>query len=176
MFQLRVVKQRVPSIKAERFPIPRVDDQFLIGHRVEIGRLYRVVPAAPLQLGRVDIEDVEDVAGGRAAELDAHRIGKDQLGDLVAGGDRDLGGEPAAEGQPQQCDLVVGQLVEHGEIKMDEVVDRVEIARALRIAEAGRRGGDDLGIAAEQVEKRRFRLDRIEPVQQQQGGATAAAQ
>jgi len=115
-------------------------------------------------------------ARGRAAELDTDRIGQDQLRDFAAGGDGDLGGEPSAEGKAQKRHLVIGQLVEHGEVEMDEVVDRVEVRRAFGVAEAGRGGGDELSLLAEQVEKRRLRMHGVEAVQQQQRRAAAAAQ
>ena len=58
---------------------------------------------------------------------------------------------------------------------MDEVVDRVEIGRPLRIAEARRRWRDDLGMPAEQVEKRRLRMHGVHAVQQQDRRAPGAA-
>ncbi len=59
---------------------------------------------------------------------------------------------------------------------MDEVVDGLEIGRPRRAAEAGMRRRDDLGVLAEQVEKRRPRVDGLQAVQQQDGSTSAAAQ
>src|SRR6478672_2289209 len=101
-----------------------MDDKLLVTHRVEIGRLRRVVPAAPPQLRRVDVEDVEDVACGGAAELYADRIDEDQLRNTMATRDGHFRRQPAAKGKSEQRDLFIGQLVDDSEIEMDEVIDR----------------------------------------------------
>ena len=176
VLELRVVHVGVPGIEAQRLPVARVDDQLLVAHRIVIGRLRRVVPAAAADLGRVGVEDVEDIAGLAVADLDADRVDEDQLAQPVAGGDRDLRRQPAAEGQPEQCDPLVGQFVEDGEIEMHQIVDRVEIGRPPGVAEPGRGRGDDLGIAAEQVEERRLRVHRVHAVQQEDGRAGAVTQ
>ena len=101
------------------------------------------------------------------ADLDADRVDEDQPVELVAARDRDLGRQPAAERQPDQRDPLERQLVEQRQIEMHEIIDRVEIGRPLRVAEARRGRRDDLGLAAEQVEKPRVRMDRVHAVQQQ---------
>src|ERR1044071_9568129 len=111
-----------------------MDDKLLIAHRVEIGRLRRVVPAAAPQLRRVDVEDVENVACRGAAELDAEGMHQDQLRRPPAPRDSHFRRKPAAEGKSEQREFVVWQLVEDSEIEMDEIVDRIEIRRPLRIA------------------------------------------
>jgi hypothetical protein len=87
----------------------------------------------------------------------------------------DLRGEPTAEGEAEQGDFRLRQGFEKVEIEVHEVVHRVETLRARRIAEAGMRGGDDLGAAAQQIQEARGRIDRLHAMQGQDGLAGAAA-
>ena len=58
---------------------------------------------------------------------------------------------------------------------MDQVVDRLEIRRASRPAEAGVLGRDDLGVAAEQLQIARSRINRLRAVQEQERSTSAPA-
>ena len=59
---------------------------------------------------------------------------------------------------------------------MHEVADGVEVRRPRGAAEAGVRRGDDLGVAAEEIDKGRARIDVLEPVEEQERPARAAPQ
>src|SRR5690606_10276670 len=61
------------------------------------------------------------------------------------------------------------------EIEVNEVVDRTEIRRTRRAAEARVRRGDELDVAREQLDDRQPRIDVLEAVQQQKRIAGAAA-
>ena len=68
------------------------------------------------------------------------------------------------------------QRLEHVEIEVHEIVDRVEAVRPRGMAEAGVRGRDDLRVPAEPIQKRRLRVDVLEAVEQQHRPAGASAQ
>src|SRR6516165_9906508 len=89
---------------------------------------------------------------------------------------RDLRGEPAAEREAEQGDLVAQQRVECGEVEMYQIVDRVEILGPRRLPEARGGGRDYLALPAEQIEKRCRGVDRIEAVQHQDRTPGAASQ
>ena len=59
---------------------------------------------------------------------------------------------------------------------MHQVVHGLEVGGARREAEAGMRWRDDLGGAAEQIEKARPRVDGLQAVQDQDGPTRAPAQ
>ncbi len=134
------------------------------------------MPAAATHLVGRSVEDVEDVRRLAVADLDPEGIDEDQLLQAVAAGGGNFGREPAAEGKPDEGRLVAWQRLEHGEMEMDEVVDGVEIRRPRRLAKAGGGGCRDLGMPAEEVEKRRPRVDRVEAVQHQDRMPGAAPQ
>ena len=153
-----------------------MDDQLVVGHRVVIRALRRVVPAPPPHFGRVGIEHVEDVALLPAADLDADGVDQDQLVDAMARGDGDLGRDPAAERQSDHVDFSAREVVEQRQVEAHEVVHRVEILGPRRMAETGRGGRDHLGMAAEQIEKRRLWRHAVHAVDQQKGPAAPAPQ
>ena len=80
---------------------------------------------------------------------------------------RDLGGEPAAERQPDERDLLVRQCVEDRQVEVHQVVDGLEVGRPRRVAEARMRRRDDLGVPAEQIEEPRVGRDMLHTVQEQ---------
>ena len=57
---------------------------------------------------------------------------------------------------------------------MDQVVHRVKIRRACRVAKAGVRRGNDLGVPPKQIKKGRPRIDVLHAVQEQDWPARAA--
>src|SRR5687767_13701660 len=59
LLQLRVIEAGVPCIETYRLEIAGVNDQFFVAHRIVIGRIGRIVPAAAPEFGRVDVEYVK---------------------------------------------------------------------------------------------------------------------
>ena len=106
LLQLRIVQAGVPGVEAQRLAVARVDDQFVVAHRVVGSGAF----AGSCQLRRrtsagLRLNTSSDVAALAVAQFDADRVGQDQPVELVAAGDRDLGRQPAAERQPDQRDL-----------------------------------------------------------------------
>src|SRR3989441_10069156 len=174
--ELGVVHIRMPPVEAERLPVPGANDQLVVRERVEVGRpLSGIVPAAPLHFLRRGVEDVENVRGLAIADLDAECVHEDELVQTMTARDGHFRREPAPEGQSDEGHLLVRQRLEDVKIEMHEIVHRLEPRRARRPAEAGVRGRDDLGVAAEQRQKARPRIDRLRAVQEQDRSTGASA-
>jgi len=165
----------MPAVEAERVPVAGADDQLVVRHRVEVRRLRRIVPAPSSHLLRRRVEDVQDVGRLSIAQLEAEGVHQDEPVEAVAALHRDLGGEPAAEGESHQRDLRIRQTVEDVQVEMDEVGDGLEVRRAWRMAEAGVGRRDDLGAPAEEIEEACARVDVLHAVQEQHGMARAPA-
>jgi hypothetical protein len=90
--------------------------------------------------------------------------------------DRDFRGEPAAERESHQRERSLRQRVEESEVEMNEVVDRAEIRRTRRAAEAGMRRCDRARVTGEQFDDGQPRIDVLKTVEQQQRIACASAQ
>ena len=99
---------------------------------------------------------MHDVALLAVADLDSHRIDQHEAVDPRRAGSRDLGGDPAAEREADQR-RSAGQPVEHLTVEVDEILHRVEIGGARRVAETRSRGCQDLAMLGQPVEKRRAR-------------------
>src|SRR5262245_61290306 len=174
--ELGIVHVRLPAVEGQRVPVPGANDQLVVRQRVVVRRPFRrVVPAPPLHLLRRRVEDVQDVRRLAIADLETERVHEDETVDAMAALHRDFRGEPAPEGQPHHRDFLVGQRLEDVEIEVHEIVHGLEIPGALRVAESGMRRGDDLGAPAEQIEKRRPRVDALHAVQEQHRPAGAPA-
>jgi hypothetical protein len=140
----------MPAVETQRLPVPGADHQLVVRHSVEVRRpLARIMPAPPLHLLGRGVEDVQDVGRLAIADLDAKRVHENEPLDPVAALHRNFRREPTAEGQPHKCHPLVRQRLENVEIEVDQVIDRVKIRRAHRVAKARVRGGNDLRPPAE---------------------------
>jgi hypothetical protein len=83
------------------------------------------------------------------ANFDAEGVDEDESVDAVAALDRDFRREPAAKGQAHDVDLSVGQVVQDVEIEVHQVVHRVKIVGACRMAKAGMGRGNNLRLTAQ---------------------------
>lgn len=128
----------------------------------------RIMPCAPVQLGGRGIEEMRDVAFLAAAELDPDRVDQNQPVELAMPAGRDLGGDPAAERKADQGRAFGRNRVEHAQIDMNEIVHRIEITRARRVAEPRVRRGNDFPMFSEQIEKSRPRADVVDAVDENQ--------
>jgi len=174
--QLRIVHVGVPGVEAQRLAIAGIGDESLVRHRVEIGREpLRIVPALSPHLLRRLVEGVEDVGGLTVADLDAERIDEHQLAEPMAASDRNLRCEPAAERKPDECHLLVRQRIQHFEVEMHEVIDRVEVLRPRRLPKPWSRWRYDLAVAAQQLEEPSVGINGLKAMQQQDRAAGAAA-
>ena len=166
--EARIVHVGLPAIEAQRLAVPGIAHDLVVRHGVEIGRMARRVPPAPLRhVARVRVEDVENVRRLAPADLEAERVDQHEFLDAVAGGGGHFRGEPAAEREADDARLLA-EPVQQLEIEMHEVVHMAHIVGPRRAAEAGARGRNDLEAPRQKVEKRRPRRNRLEPVQQQE--------
>src|SRR5262245_18722521 len=136
--QLRVVHVRVKAVAGQRLPVARAGDELVVLH-VVVARSESpgIVPAFRDDILRMRVEHVEYVGCFTVAHLDAQRVDEDERVDAPSGLDRDLRGEPGAKRQAHQRQRPLRQGVQKTEIKVNEVVNRAEIRRPRRAAEAG---------------------------------------
>src|SRR5262249_59669525 len=106
----------------------------------------------------------------------AHGIDEDELSEPMGAADGHLGGEPAAERQAHERDLLERQPLQHLQVESYEVVHGVEVIRTWRMTEARMRGCNDLGVGGQKVEHGCLGVEGCESVEDDQGWAGSATQ
>src|SRR6185295_14441908 len=112
----------------------------------------RIVPAESLDLDRRGVEQVDDVPLLAPSQLDADWIDQDQPLQAMRVDRRDFSRDPPPERQSDQRDLVVRKRIQYVQVQVYEVVHRVKLGRAWRVAEARVRRRHDLGILRQQIQ------------------------
>lgn len=86
--------------------------------------------------GRRDLEDVVDLAAGRADAAGAHEY---QVSELLRAHGRQLGGDPATEGESHEVGALQAELVQRAQVPDGEVVDAHGPVEDVGAADAGER-------------------------------------
>src|SRR5215469_5019112 len=175
--ELGIVQVGIPGVETERVAIAGMAHQRIVLHGVVVRRpAPRIVPAPAPYLRGSGVEHVEDVGGLAVADLDAHGIDEDELLEPIRAAHGHLGGEPAAERQAHERDLLERQPLQRLQIESYEVVHGVEVIRTWRMTETWMRGRDDLGVGGQEVEHARLGIERGESVEDDQGWTGSATQ
>ena len=101
-----------------------------------LGRAVGVMQRVADVHGWRDLEDVIDLAAGRADAAGAH---EDQVAELLRAHGGQLGGDPATEGEAHEVGALKSQLVQRAQVPDGEVVDAHGPVQHVGAADAGQR-------------------------------------
>src|SRR5262249_13367773 len=108
--------------------------------------------------------------------LEAQGWDGEALPEPMGAADGHLGGEPAAERQAHERELLERQPLQHLQVESYEVVHGVEVIRTWRMTEARMRGCNDLGVGGQKGEHGCLGVEGCESGAGDQGWAGSAAQ
>ena len=151
--KIRVVAARLPGDLGDRGAVFQRDVFQLRPQRArnDVVGFFLIVKeiAQPLLVAaqeRIELLDAGEVEPGGAAER--------QRGQALRVAHGELGGDPAAERQPDQVHVLELQLVEHVEIEIGEVVDVIEPVRRVGLAKARMFRRDDVEFLRQLLHER----------------------
>src|ERR1700730_1516231 len=175
MLELWIVHVRLPGDKREGLAIARGDEKLVIAHGSKLGRVVLGIVESPLvQRFLRHGENIRNVELVRAAGLYPDGADAGETSEPLRKLARDLGGDPAADGEPDHVDTHEAEAIHELEIDMADVVHAFEPIRERRSTETGMRRSNDASLLCDQVQERNVWADTGAAMQIEDGLAASA--